>query len=71
MLRFSPKRSLLIRLLRSLGPPPPPPRRHFSKDWGYGGQYRPGAGRHGGRNGSRYRHHGGSGSRGGQAFRDW
>jgi hypothetical protein len=31
MFRFSPKRSLLVRLLTSLGPPPPPPRRHFSK----------------------------------------
>ena len=31
MSRFSPKRSLIVRLLTSLGPPPPPPRRHFSK----------------------------------------
>lgn len=69
MLRFPPKRSLLTRLLSSLGPPPPPPRRHFSNDWGYGGQYRPGAGRQGSRNGSRHRH-GGTGSRGGRALRD-
>jgi hypothetical protein len=51
MFRFSPKRSLLARLLTSLGPPPPPPRRHFSKlsDHGslyYGQPARKGAGRH-------------------------
>ena len=46
MFRFSPKRSLLARLLTSLGPPPPPPRRYFSKLSDGGGQYRPGAGRH-------------------------
>jgi hypothetical protein len=51
MFRFSPKRSLLARLLTSLGPPPPPPRRHFSKLSGHGGQYygqpaRKGAGHH-------------------------
>ena len=51
MFRFSPKRSLLARLLTSLGPPPPPPRRHFSKlsDHGslyYGQPARKGAGHH-------------------------
>ncbi len=46
MFRFSPKRSLLVRLLASLGPPPPPPRRHFSKLSDCGGQHRLGAGRH-------------------------
>jgi hypothetical protein len=45
--RCSPKRALLVRLLRSLGPPPPPPRRHFSNNWCYGDQYGPGAGRNG------------------------
>ena len=40
MFRFSPKRSLLVRLLSSLGPPPPPPRRYFSKLSEYGGQHR-------------------------------
>lgn len=39
MFRFSPKRSLLARLLTSLGPPPPPPRRHFSKLSDHGSPY--------------------------------
>jgi hypothetical protein len=39
MFRFSPKRSLLARLLTSLGPPPPPPRRHFSKLADHGSLY--------------------------------
>jgi hypothetical protein len=46
MFRFSPKRSLLVRLLASLGPPPPPPRRHFSKLSDSRAQYPPGAGHH-------------------------
>ena len=51
MYRFSPKRSLLARLLTSLGPPPPPPRRHFSRlsDHGrlaYGQPARNAAGHH-------------------------
>jgi len=51
MFRFSPKRSLLVRLLTSLGPPPPPPRRYFSKlsdhgRLGYGQPARKSAGHH-------------------------
>jgi hypothetical protein len=38
MFRFAPKRSLIARLLRGLGPPPPSPRRHFSNSWCYGGE---------------------------------
>jgi hypothetical protein len=45
MFRFSPKRSLLVRLLTSLGPPPPPPRRHFSKLSDPGVLYHPQGGR--------------------------
>jgi hypothetical protein len=53
MFRFSPKRSLFVRLVTSLGPPPPPPRRHFSKLSDPGALYhaqggRPAGGHHGG-----------------------
>jgi hypothetical protein len=54
MFRFSPKRSLLVKLLSILGPPPPPPRRHFSKLSDCGGPYHTGVGRRGaGNHGSR------------------
>jgi hypothetical protein len=46
MFRFSPKRSLFVRLLSSLGPPPPPPRRHFSKLSESGGPHSAGAVHH-------------------------
>ena len=60
MFRFSPKRSLLVRLLTSLGPPPPPPRRHFSKLSDPGGPHhahggRPAGGHHGGPHGGHHR----------------
>jgi hypothetical protein len=35
MLRIAPKRGLLSRLLRLLGPPPPPPRRYFANSRTY------------------------------------
>jgi hypothetical protein len=53
MVRFSPKRSLLVRLLSGLGPPPPPPRRYFSK-LEYSGHHRAGAGHR--RSGSHHGH---------------
>jgi hypothetical protein len=41
-----PKRGLLSRLLRRLGPPPPPPRRYFASSRNYDARHKAIPGRH-------------------------